>query len=148
MRRHFVKTIVPATADALYSALTDLRSWPQWDEEIAKIDHDGTAPRKGTRFALTPKGGPRTTLVVEEAERSARFTDLALLPLGRMRTTHAFVPHPGGGTEVSITIHAFGPLGMLWDKVIARKQAAGAEKQAHALAAYAIRRESNEANSR
>ncbi len=137
MKRYTCKTHVTASPDALYAALSDLRRWPEWDADIADIEHDGSEPRTGTRFVLKPSGGPKTTLVVEAAERPHRFTDLSLLPLGRMRTTHEFIGEANGRTEVRVTIETFGLLGWLWDRLIARKQAAGAETQAQSLAAFA-----------
>ncbi len=137
MTRHIQSTIVEASPEALYRALSDLQSWPSWDNEIERIDHDGSVPRDGTRFALKPKGGPKTTLCVETAEAPSLFVDVSLLPLGRMRTRHDFIRIDETHTEVRLVIETFGPLGFLWDRVIARKQARNAEHQAHALATFA-----------
>lgn len=137
MRRHHHTTTVEASPEELYRALTDLRNWPMWDEEIERIDHDGSVPTKGTRFVLKPKGGPKTTLLVEQAVKGSRFADVSLLPLGRMRTVHDLVKVGEERTEIRLTIETSGVLGFLWDRLIAKKQARGAEQQAIALAAFA-----------
>jgi hypothetical protein len=56
-----------------------------------------------------------------------------------MRTSHGFTPQADGGTRAEITIEVFGPLGFVWDRVVARKQATGAADQTRALIAYAAR---------
>jgi hypothetical protein len=75
--------------------------------------------------------------VIHTPEAPTRFVDLAHLPLARMRTTHELTPLAAGGTSVRIVIEVFGPLAFLWDRLVARGQAAGVVAQTHALAAYA-----------
>jgi hypothetical protein len=60
-----------------------------------------------------------------------RFSDLARLPLARMRTDHRFEAH-GDATRVTVAISIAGPLALLWDRIVARKLAADA--QAHTAA--------------
>ncbi len=139
MKRHIHSTTVHVSPEVLYAALTDLRRWPEWDAEISSIDHNGTEPKPGDRFILKPKGGPKTTLFVEVADEPTRFTDVALLPLGKMRTTHEFLRRQHKTTLVQVTIETYGPLGLLWDRLIAGKQADGAVRQIQALAAFAER---------
>jgi hypothetical protein len=73
---------------------------------------------------------------VEVADAPRRFADVALLPLARMRTMHEFIPS-GAATTVRVTIEVSGPLAFLWDRIVARKQAAGAEAQTRRFVAFA-----------
>jgi hypothetical protein len=120
----------------LFEAITDIRRWPEWDAELASIEHDGATLRPGCRFALTPRGGPRVTLVVEAIEAPERFVDVARLPFARLRTTHDF-ERVAGGTRVRLTIETAGPLAFLWDRLVARKQAAGAAEQTRRFVDFA-----------
>ena len=73
---------------------------------------------------------------IEHAEPPRRFVDVAHLPLGKMRTCHEFIEE-GAGTRVRVTLDVWGPLAFAWDRLIARKQAAGAALQVAAFARYA-----------
>lgn len=135
-RRHVYEAIVDVDPESLFAAITDIRRWPEWDAEIARIEQDGTLPRPGSRFALTPKGGPRVAMTVEAVERPKLFADVAHLPLARMRTVHEF-ERADGGTRVRVTIETTGPLAFLWDRMIAKKQAAGAADQTRRFVTFA-----------
>jgi hypothetical protein len=137
-RRYQSESTVAAGAADLYRALTDLRHWPAWDPGLESVEpEDDAAIAAGSRFVLKPRGGPRVRMRVEVAEASRRFVDVAQLPLARMRTAHDLEAVPGGGTRVRVSIEVSGPLAWLWDRVIARGQAAAATAQTEALAAYA-----------
>ena len=139
MRRYVHETRVSTPPETLFHAITDISHWPTWDPDLESTEHDGTlAP--GTRFTLTPRGGPKVSLSIEAAEGPSRFSDLAHLPLATMRTVHEFLPAPEGGTRIRVTLEVFGPLGFLWDRLVARKQAAGAEAQTRAFVRYAEQR--------
>jgi hypothetical protein len=56
-----------------------------------------------------------------------------------MRTSHFFTPD-AAGTRVDVRIEVWGPLGFLWDRVVARKQAAGVADQTRAFLAFAASR--------
>jgi hypothetical protein len=75
-------------------------------------------------------------MTVEAAEAPARFVDLSHLPLAKMRTSHEFVATPEG-TRVVVTIEVFGPLSWVWDRIVARAQAAAFAAQTQAFVAYA-----------
>jgi uncharacterized protein YndB with AHSA1/START domain len=135
MKRYQHDVIVPSSPEKLFAAITDLAHWPSWDEGLAVVEHDGEVG-PGTRFFLRPRGGPRVAMTVEAADAPARFVDVSHLPLARMRTSHEFSATPAG-TRVRVVIEVTGPLAFLWDRLVARAQAAGVEAQTHALAAYA-----------
>lgn len=138
MPSHTYETVVATSPGRLYAAIVDLRSWPVWDPEIERILHDG-ALHPGARFTLRPKGGPNVKMTVEEALAGRRFSDLAQLPLAKMRTRHDFEPL-GEGTRLRVTIEVFGPLAFLWDRLVAQKQVAGLERQVSAFVRFADER--------
>jgi hypothetical protein len=135
MRRYVHEAVVRTPPETLFHAITDIASWPMWDPEIASTEPAG-AIEPGARFSLTPKGGPRVAMSIEAAERPRRFVDVSHLPLAKMRTSHEFV-EADGATRIRVTIEVFGPLGFLWDRIVARKQAAGAPVQTEAFVRYA-----------
>lgn len=135
MRRYVHETRCATEPGRLYQAITDIGRWPEWggDLEWARI---GTPARTGASFFLKPKGGPKVAMLIEEAEAPCRFVDLAKLPLARMRTSHEFA-RVGSETIVTIVIEVFGPLAFLWDRIIARPQAADTAPQTQRLIAFA-----------
>lgn len=135
MRRYIYETRCSTDPDRLYRAITDISRWPEWggDLEWAKIEEPATT---GASFILKPKGGPQVAMRIEAAEPSRRFVDLAKLPLARMRTIHEFTD-TGHHTLVTIAIEVFGPLAFLWDRLIARQQAADTARQTQRLIAFA-----------
>ena len=135
MKTYVYETTTATAPGKLYRAITAISRWSEWDPEIAATSHDG-ALEPGARFTLKPKGGPVVKLAIVEAKEPSRFVDVAFLPLARMRTSHAFTP-TSEGTRIAITIEIAGVLGFLWDRIVARGQAAGAEEQTRRLIAFA-----------
>jgi hypothetical protein len=135
MRRYIYETRCSTDPNRLYRAITDIRRWPEWgsDLEWAKIE---TSAATGASFTLKPKGGPKVAMLIEEAEAPRCFTDLAKLPLARMRTRHEFTS-TGRETLITIVIEVFGPLSFLWDRIVARQQAADTPEQTQRLIAFA-----------
>jgi Polyketide cyclase / dehydrase and lipid transport len=131
--RHETTTTLPA--HALYRAITAIERWPEWDHELARTEHK-SAVAAGSPFMLQPKGGPRVKMEITAADEPRRFADVAHLPLAKMRTDHVF-EEGDGETRMILTIVVSGPLAFLWDRVIARKQAAGAEDHARVFFAFA-----------
>jgi ligand-binding SRPBCC domain-containing protein len=131
--RHETTTTLPA--HALYRAITAIERWPEWDHELERTEHTG-ATAAGSPFMLQPKGGPRVKMEITAADESRRFADMAHLPLAKMRTDHVF-EEKNGETRMILTIAVSGPLAFLWDRLIARKQAAGAEGHARAFFVFA-----------
>ena len=135
MRHYSYETVVETPPHKLYRAITDITKWPVWDPELEATAHDDSLAR-GAAFTLSPRGGPRVKLTVEEARAAAVFADVAHLPLAKMRTRHEFAPTQQG-TRVRVSIEVWGPLGFLWDRLVARKQAAGLGEQTKAFVQYA-----------
>ena len=138
MKTYTYTTTTEVSASKLYDAIADIVRWPVWDGDIEATTHDGAAT-PGSPFTLKPRGGPKVAMEIVEATAPTRFVDLARLPLGTMRTSHVFTPD-AAGTRVDVRIEVWGPLGFLWDRVVARKQAAGAADQTRAFLAFAASR--------
>lgn len=135
MALHIHETRTDLAPDALYRAISDVASWPLWDSDLESVTIDGRAV-EGAGFTLRPKGGPNVKLVVTRARAAESFEDVALLFLGRMRTLHRYAAD-GKGTAIRIEIETTGPLGWLWDRLVARGQAAGLAASTQAFIAYA-----------
>lgn len=113
--------------DALWSVLADIAGWAQIDENIKAIEVLGT-PGKGTRFFLTPKGGPRLAFVVSTFEPPCRYADSCSMPLARMTTLHTLVP-TGHGTLIKVEITIEGPLAGLWGQLVGKTHHQGLPAQ-------------------
>jgi hypothetical protein len=74
---------------------------------------------------------------VEALEPPALFVDRAKLPLAWMVSRHELLPAEGGRTRLRHVIETSGPLGWLWDRLVARKIAAGLPRQAERMAGHA-----------
>ena len=135
MKTYTYTTRTHVPADRLYRAVANISRWPEWAGDIEWTAHDGRL-EPGSPFTLKPKGGPKVQLEVVEARPASVFTDLARLPLATMRTSHAFA-EDAAGTTMTVEISISGPLGFLWDRIIARKQAADAAEQTKRLVAFA-----------
>jgi ligand-binding SRPBCC domain-containing protein len=138
MKRYVDETFVEAAAEAIYRALLDVARWPEWDDELERVTIADKA-MVGTSFTLRPKGGPNVRMKIVAADPSRRFVDCALLPLAHIETTHELLPQDGG-TLVRSVIAISGPLGFLWDRLVARKLADGAHAQTLRLGAHAASR--------
>jgi hypothetical protein len=134
MKRYSYTTLTMLTPQQLYRAVADINRWPDWDSELEATSHDGRL-EAGTPFMLKPKGGPKVSMTIEKAEEPCCFVDIAHLPLAKMRTSHRFTAEPSG-TRIDITIEIRGPLALLWDRVVARKLAAGTAGQTRAFLAH------------
>jgi hypothetical protein len=137
MKTYIYSTTTEVPAEKLYRAIADINRWPEWDSEIEATSHDGRLI-PGALFTLKPKGGPRVSMEIVEATAPTRFADLSHLPLAKMRTSHSFI-QVAERTRVDVKIEVWGILGLLWDRVVARKQAAGVADQTHAFLLFAAR---------
>jgi hypothetical protein len=138
MKRYVDETVVDAAAEPIYQALLDVAHWPAWDDELERVTIAGPVVA-GASFTLRPNGGPNVRMRIVAAEPARRFVDCAVLPLARIETTHELLPQ-AGGTLVRSTIAVSGPLGFLWDRLVARKLADGAHAQTLRLGQYAASR--------
>lgn len=127
MKLHSYKTMTDVAPEKLYHAVSDVNRWPEWDDGLESTKLEGPCIT-GASFTLKPKGGPNVKLVIEEAIAPTRLTDIAYLPLARMRTVHSY-DKTKEGTEITMTVQVTGPLAFFWDRIIARPQIADAPAQ-------------------
>lgn len=119
------KTDLPP--DALWSVIADIARWPEIDRQIESLEVNGPVD-KGTTFQLKPKGGPTLQLTVAEFSPPYRYADVCQLPLGEMKTVHAFDATEEGST-IRVEIEIPGVLGWFWGLVVGRKHASGLQRQ-------------------
>jgi hypothetical protein len=119
-------TDLPPTA--IWRVLSDIASWPETDANIAKIEVTGT-PGLGTRFFLTPKGGPRLGFVVGDFLPPSLYSDVCKMPFASMKTRHLLIAKLDEPTLVRVEIEIRGPLAWLWGRVVGRKHASGLPAQ-------------------
>ena len=136
MPRHIHEFTLDIDRDRLFRALADLKRWPEWDDDIEAVEHEG-APEAGSCFTLRLKDGSAVTLTVAAIEPPSIFVDQAKLPLARMLSRHELLPAEGGRTRLRHVITLSGPLAWLWDRLVARKIVEGLPRQTERMAAYA-----------
>lgn len=136
MVKHVYETKADAAPEILYRAKSDVGSWPEWDGELETVRIDGPAV-EGAKFVLRPKGGPNVPMRVTEARPPSVFEDVADLPLARMRTRHAYASDGAGGTAIRIEIETTGLLAWVWDRLVARKEAAGLPESTQRFVSFA-----------
>jgi polyketide cyclase/dehydrase/lipid transport protein len=132
--REYALTVTDLSRDEVWRAWEDVNHWNRWDDDLEFARLDG-AFKKGERFTLKPKGGPRVTIELAEVERLASFTDLTRFPLARMWGTHE-LRDSSRGLVLRSVIRVDGPLAFLWRKIVAEGVARGLERQTHRLIAY------------
>lgn len=130
-------TQVQASAQVLFNTMADINHWHAWATDLDYARIEGIA-HAGAPFVLKPRGGPKVKLLIETFEPFSTFTDLAILPLAKMRTRKTFV-QSGNETCITMTVEIWGILGFLWQRVIGREQIAGAPAQMAAMVAYALK---------
>jgi hypothetical protein len=142
LTRYTHETFTPIAPATLYAAITAIDRWLEWGVDLERTEASASLS-PGASFMLRPKGGPNVRTTVVEAARPRCFTDRAHLFLRTMTTTHLFeqATDESGqeGTRVTVGISVRGPLGFLWDRIIARKQVAGLPKATKAFLVFAER---------
>ncbi|HEY2896090.1 MAG TPA: hypothetical protein VGJ12_03050 [Gemmatimonadaceae bacterium] len=118
----------------LHRVITDVNSWSRWDAGLEYTRMDG-AVRPGATFILKPKGGPKVSMSIDDAA-AHRLVDTAHLLGAKLRTTHEYIP-TGSQTLVRFGIELWGPLALLWRKLLGESQIKEAPAQLAAFIAYA-----------
>lgn len=132
----FSLTTRRVTAGELFSLLTDLNGWQNWDPEILWTRCEEVVG-EGTPFLLKPKGGPVTKMKVTKYVPASVFEDVAYLPGAQMVTRHDFAESKQG-LQITISIKVTGILSFLWSKIIARPQIEGSAEQINRLIETAV----------
>ena len=78
---HTVAT--PATPDRVWSAWTDVASWPEWDTELRTARLDGAFSVNATG-TLEPRIGTPSRFVISEIDPGRSYAFVTSLPLGSL----------------------------------------------------------------
>lgn len=74
----------------LWTVLTDINNWHQWDNDIEWTKLEGE-PKLNADFYLKPKGGPKTRLTISKFDKPNVFADISHLPLAKMLIVHPYL---------------------------------------------------------
>lgn len=135
MKSYTHQMMVSCAPDKMFRALSDVASWPRWDEGLDSVTIDEPM-RAGAEFFLRPKGAGPVRLRVTVFEYARAFGDEAFLFLGKLESERTFSVTEGG-TLVHWTLRIRGPLWRFWDWVLARKMSQEFEEHTQALARFA-----------
>jgi carbon monoxide dehydrogenase subunit G len=105
-----------ASPEAVWALWSDPGRWAEFDPGIewARLDGPFVA---GAKVKLKPKGGPKATLEIVEAEPGRRFVSLAKLPLAQMRFEQSVADAGDGRTRISAHIRVTGPLSFFFPRL-------------------------------
>jgi hypothetical protein len=120
-----------ATTDQIWTVLTDINHWNEWDKDLEWTELKGEA-RLNAGFFLKPKGGPKTKLTISQFDKPNVFADISHLPLAKMHTIHTLT-QTNEGVKIQVDIKISGILTFLWSKVIGQKQIDGGFQQTQQL---------------
>ena len=124
-------TTKEVTREQLWAVLTDIRTWNEWDTDIAWTTIEGGA-RLHAPFYLKPKGGPKTKLSITQLDKPNVFADVSYLPLAQMHTIHTLT-QAAQTVTIRVEIRISGLFTFLWSKIIGQKQIDGGMQQTQRL---------------
>ena len=125
-----------ATADRVWSVLSELDAWPQWLPTVNRLEReDPDAPHGvGAAYRLEQPRLPRARWVVTEWTPGEGLTWTSSGPGVTTTATHELGPAPSGGTEIVLGISWSGPLGGLLGLLYGRLTRRYLETEVAALA--------------
>jgi hypothetical protein len=143
MPSYEASVVTTASAEAAWTAWTDVESWSRYDHiETARIDG---AFQPGTTITTKAKGLPRSTLNITRVERPSLWVDESRSPWMRMTFEHVIEPREGG-TRLTERARIGGPLAHAIGPLVRRKlealfaaSVAAVARQAEAAEAHAER---------
>jgi Polyketide cyclase / dehydrase and lipid transport len=103
---HTIETT--ASPEAIWRLWSDVATWPEWNEDIEKIEISGPFA-VGSTIAMTPKGQDTVELRIAEASESHLFIDEAEFPDVVVRTVHRIDPLGGDRSKVIYRMEISGP---------------------------------------
>ncbi len=115
------------SASQIWTVLTDINNWKEWDKDIEWTEINGAASIRKD-FILKPKGGPKTKLTITQFEKPYVFEDVAYLPLAKMYTIHS-ISETSNGIKIRVDVKIFGILSFFWGLVIGQNQIKGGPQQ-------------------
>src|SRR5438105_8997411 len=118
MPSYEASAVTNASADAAWSAWTDVQGWSGYDHiEAARVDG---AFQPGAAITSKAKGFPSSTLTVTRVEQPSLWVDESRSPGMRMTFDHVLEPGQGG-TRLTERVRIRGPLGRLLGPLMRRK---------------------------
>jgi Polyketide cyclase / dehydrase and lipid transport len=94
---HSIETT--ASPEAIWRLWSDVATWPEWNEDIEKIEISGPFA-VGRTIAMTPIGQDTVELRIAEASEPHLFIDEAEFPDVVVRTVHRIDPVSGDRRKV------------------------------------------------
>jgi Polyketide cyclase / dehydrase and lipid transport len=118
MPSYEASAVTKASADAAWTAWTDVEGWSAYDHiEAARLDG---AFQPGVAITSKAKGFPSSRLTVTRVEPPSLWVDESRSP--GMQMTFDHVVEPGeGGTRLTERVHISGPLGRALGPLMRRK---------------------------
>jgi hypothetical protein len=101
---------------AVWALWSDPSRWTEFDPGIEWAQLEGPFAAGG-KVKLKPKGGPKTTLEIVEAEPGRGFVSLAKLPGARMRFEQSVADAGAGKTRITAHIRVTGPLSQVFPRL-------------------------------
>lgn len=118
MRSYEASSLIDATRERVWSVLTDVTTWPNWDSGVTKVD--GRAAL-GEKLTVTVEANPGRSFPVKVVQLSApeRMVFVGGMPVGLFtgRRTYTLVPE-GTGTRFTMREEYTGPLAGMFFKSI------------------------------
>jgi uncharacterized protein YndB with AHSA1/START domain len=99
---------IAARADAVWSALTDVERWPEWNGDIARIVLAGPFAT-GSTIAMTVQDGDTIALRLADVVDGVRFVDEATVADTVIRTAHVVTRLDEQRSRVLYRLEAEGP---------------------------------------
>jgi uncharacterized protein YndB with AHSA1/START domain len=103
---HRVQTT--ARPDAIWRHWSDIKTWPEWNAGVERIDIDGPF-QVGTMFTMTPPGEEPVRMRLTEVVPNESFTDEADGGDFVVTTFHRLAPNADGTTTVTYRTEISGP---------------------------------------
>ncbi|MGH2986798.1 MAG: SRPBCC family protein [Solirubrobacterales bacterium] len=109
-----------AEAAAIWELWADPARWPDWNEQLERVESDGEL-RVGAELRLKLRRGGTVRFTVTELEPERLFADEARFPGARLGHEHRLAP---GRSSVEIThrVYLAGALSGFWALMMGRKR--------------------------
>lgn len=87
---------IASTAERIMQIYRDVEKWPEWDDELEKVEWLGPF-NQGNQGRLKPKGGPWVNFMLLSVDNHG-FTNVSKLPLSNLEFEHTITKNSMGVT--------------------------------------------------
>jgi hypothetical protein len=129
--------VTSATPKAIWKLYAAVEDWPSWDSALVWVKWSGPF-ETGQAGTMKPHGAPVSKFVMTRCDPNHGFTDVSPMPLARIVFDHV-LETVSGGTKVTHSATAHGPLGWLFALLIGPKIRSGVPTSVRELARQAER---------